>query len=219
MEKLKLPTLSEAFLGAPGAPDFSHAVGGNPNNGIAGVGANQGGMTSMYQYSEVGDDDHDEEDEEESSEDLLDVDIDVDIFNKANLDTRPRSRIDLGSGSPHNADYYSSHGAYLGEQHTNMAKKGISTGFSYPKGVKPTNVSSVQGPLDLTVGNGSQKTGTQYGTSRPHFDQTDADSEHEPSYKFSIDDLTSTKDEMMWHSFNKQQNKIKCLLREINSLF
>ena len=216
MAKLKLPTLAEV-LGAL-TFDSSYAVGGNPNNGIAGVGANQGGMTSMYQYSEVGDDEYGEEDEE-TSEDLFDIDIDIDVFNKANLDTRPRSRIDLGSGSPHNADYYSSHGAYLGEQHTNMAKKGFSTGFSYPKGVKPTNVSSVQGPIDLTVGNGSQKTGTQYGTSRPHFDQTDADSEHEPSYKFSIDDLTSTKDEMMWHSFNKQQNKIKCLLREINSLF
>ena len=216
MAKLKLPTLAEV-LGALSF-DSSYAVGGNPNNGIAGVGANQGGMTSMYQYSEVGDDEYGEEDEE-TSEDLFDIDIDIDVFNKANLDTRPRSRIDLGSGSPHNADYYSSHGAYLGEQHTNMAKKGISTGFSYPKGIKPTNVSSVQGPIDLTVGNGSQKTGTQYGTSRPHFDQTDADSEHELSYKFSIDDLTSDKDEMMWHSFNKQQNKIKCLLKEINSLF
>lgn len=215
MEKLKLPTLSEAFLGAPGAPDFSHAVGGNPNNGIPGVGANQGGMTSMYQYSEVGDDN--DEEEESSEEDYLDLSLD--IINKANLDTRPRSRIDLGHGSPHNADYYSSHGAYLGEQHTNMAKKGISTGFSYPKGVKPTNVSSVQGPLDLTVGPGSQKTGTEYGSSRPHFDQSDANSDHELSYKFNIDDLTSDKDEMMWHSFNKQQNKIKCLLKEINSLF
>lgn len=213
MAKLKI---YEAIYGAPGVYDTKPGGGlGHLDNtrGVPGVGRGQGHTSAIYQYSEIG------EKQEDNSEPLDDNEEDIvdAISKKVNLG--PRSRIDLGNGSPHGADYFSSPpvNAGIAENHTNPIRATEFSPYSY--NVKPTTVSAVQGPIGLTVGPGAQKTGTQYGSSRPHFDQTEQGTLHDLTYQFEIDSFAKDKDEMMQMAFNKQQNKIKGVLKEINSLF
>ena len=206
----------EAIYGAPGVYDTKPGGGlGHVDNvrGIPGVGRNQGNTSAIYQYSEIGENPDDNSGElEEDEEEIVDA-----ISKKVNLG--PRSRIDLGYGSPHNADYFGNPpvNAGIAENHTNTIRATEFSPYSY--NITPTTVSSVQGPIGLTTQPGFQKTGTQYGSSRPHFDQTEQDELHDLTYKFEIDSFAKDKDEMMQVAFNKQQNKIKDVLKEINSLF
>ena len=212
MANLNLPSLVELFLGAPGSPSDKKGGGiGNLDNtkGNPVVGTGQGSTSSIYQYSEIGENPEDQSETLPEEEDMIDA-----ISKKVNLG--PRSRIDLGNSSPHNSDYMGSIPVNgLAENHTNMVRPGIAP---YPSKISPKTVSSVQTHTDLTVGPGPQKTGDLYGPTRPHFDQTEI-GDHDLTYEFDINAISGDKDDLMSRSFNKQQNKIKNILNEINSFF
>lgn len=215
MGNLNLPSLTELFLGAPGTPSDKKGGGiGNLDNinGNPVVGTGQGNVSYKYQYSEIGEN---PEDKEENLDILPEDEEAIDLISKK-VNLGPRSRIDLGHGSPHNADYMGSVPVNgLAENHTNMVRPGISP---YSSRISPKTVSSVQAHIGLTVRHGVQKTGDLYGPARPHFDQTEV-GEHDLTYEFDINAISGDKDDLMSRSFNKQQNKIKNILNEINSFF
>lgn len=208
--------LIEAFLGAPGTPSTSHGYGGKIKQDPT-LGNNLSRPIYMYDHEENFDEDEEVEDED-------DLDELEGTLKGANIDSMtPRHRIDLGHGSPHNADYGHSMpvNAGVNENHTTTAMKGINPNMSRDSKGRKVNKSTGLSPTGVKFYTGPYKrTGTQFGNSRapkPH------NVNHNLSNKFSIHDFTTDKDDLMALSFereyNKQQNKIKNLLKEIYSIF
>ena len=208
MEKNKL---LEAFLGAPGTFTGSEHGFGSKIKQDPTLGNNLSRPIYLYE-------DEDESEDLDSEDDLETTLMGVNIDSMS-----PRHRIDLGSGSPHNADYGHSMpvNAGVNENHTTTAMKGVNPNMSRDSKGKRVNKSTGLGPTGVKFYTGPYKrTGTHFGNSRapkPH------NIEHELSNKFSIHDFKITKDDLMGLSFerefNKHQNKIKNLLKEVYYIF